>query len=622
MVNILKVIIICIFYAIIMNNLSKKQTAEKCIVTFIALLLLFSDCFGEVNTEGFDENRTYQIQHNYSLNPDDFIDDPTKSDQPQFRYYVGPDLTQGSVSYDKWRGLIKQEQNRTKISVGGVNTDKTATRKAIRLQSNVGYNHGLFIIKVHHIPEGPGVWPAFWTSGIPTEGNAWGYQGEIDIIEGVNAGTSDRDKNFDETTENRLTLHTNDINHKSYLEGLFMEYNLPLELLVDDIDESAIDQFTDFMDQMDDGFSKESFAQKLEILKNLDSGNLVNCDQANSPSWAADTDAKDPDCSTSEGGSGGTCGYKKQAKCPNAGCGSKSMGPNTFGKGFNETYGDKGAFYITELTVDGKINVWFKPTEGMPDGMAEKIENDLNIEIKTLGEPTITTVACPGQFRNQQLILNTTLCGDWAGRDNVFPGGPDQCKETISKDPLNEAYWDIDYIKVFTVNGNEDPAPPIAEKDVVDGGSPLHWETGKPDEANDIDSYQRKYYNYRCDKLTGQTDFDKAKKYLSTPWGDIFGPSFNDRWGHFYWDNDKKDAVVYDDCGMGTPPDAECDRNAQFKKKHNCFMPCSNPDQDLYKVLEPGGEVGQFVCADDTPTNGTIITKANKYDAPVGYPFS
>jgi len=55
-------------------------------------------------------------------------------------------------------------------------------RDSIRLEGKRRFNRGLFIIDLHHMPAGCGVWPAFW---LTDEAN-WPVNGEIDIVEGIN----------------------------------------------------------------------------------------------------------------------------------------------------------------------------------------------------------------------------------------------------------------------------------------------------------------------------------------------------------------------------------------------------------------------------------------------------
>lgn len=81
------------------------------------------------------------------------------------------------------------------LGVDHTTVNPTGGRAATRVTSNNVYTHGLFIADIAHMPGGIcGVWPAFWTFGSP-----WPNNGEIDIIEGVNAQNT-----------NIMTLHTTD----------------------------------------------------------------------------------------------------------------------------------------------------------------------------------------------------------------------------------------------------------------------------------------------------------------------------------------------------------------------------------------------------------------------------
>lgn len=55
-------------------------------------------------------------------------------------------------------------------------------------------------------------------------------------------------------------------------------------------------------------------------------------------------------------------------------------------------------------------------------------------------------------FKKLQMIINTTICGDWAG--NVLPDNSQGCSQTCSayvQDPSNfdEAYWAINGIYIY-----------------------------------------------------------------------------------------------------------------------------------------------------------------------------
>ncbi len=54
-------------------------------------------------------------------------------------------------------------------------------RDSIRLEGKRRFDRGLFILDVRHMPDGCGVWPAFWM----TDEDAWPLNGEIDVLEGT-----------------------------------------------------------------------------------------------------------------------------------------------------------------------------------------------------------------------------------------------------------------------------------------------------------------------------------------------------------------------------------------------------------------------------------------------------
>jgi len=59
-------------------------------------------------------------------------------------------------------------------------------REAVRLEGKTRFDRGLFILDVRHMPDGCGVWPAFWL----TDEAVWPKNGEVDVLEGVNGQTT------------------------------------------------------------------------------------------------------------------------------------------------------------------------------------------------------------------------------------------------------------------------------------------------------------------------------------------------------------------------------------------------------------------------------------------------
>ncbi|KAL2757499.1 glycoside hydrolase family 16 protein [Sodiomyces alcalophilus JCM 7366] len=114
----------------------------------------------------------------------------------EFSFFSEPDPTRGVQRY-----VSAFEANAVDLAgfandavfLGVDYTTPGPWRRSVRVTSNTAYDSGLFIADIAHMPTSScGVWPAFWMFG-----PQWPYDGEIDIIEGVN--TQDK---------NKVTLHT------------------------------------------------------------------------------------------------------------------------------------------------------------------------------------------------------------------------------------------------------------------------------------------------------------------------------------------------------------------------------------------------------------------------------
>jgi len=90
-------------------------------------------------------------------------------------------------------GLISNRNGAVYIGCDTKNKATGRGRQSVRISTKELWNGGLFVMDLAHMPTGCGTWPAWWTVG-PN----WPSGGEIDIIEGVNKGTTDQS-----------TLHTN-----------------------------------------------------------------------------------------------------------------------------------------------------------------------------------------------------------------------------------------------------------------------------------------------------------------------------------------------------------------------------------------------------------------------------
>ncbi|KAG6008601.1 hypothetical protein E4U21_004241 [Claviceps maximensis] len=115
-----------------------------------------------------------------------------------FDFFQGPDPTEGFVEYvdsdtATKEGLAGYAKGGVFMGVDHHTKYPAKGRKSVRVTSQKSFTHGLFIADIAHMPGSIcGTWPAYWMFGPEWPGN-----GEIDILEGVNA-----------QTKNTATLHT------------------------------------------------------------------------------------------------------------------------------------------------------------------------------------------------------------------------------------------------------------------------------------------------------------------------------------------------------------------------------------------------------------------------------
>ena len=128
------------------------------------------------------------------------------------------------------------------------------------------------------------------------------------------------------------------------------------------------------------------------------------------------------------------------------GCGVE--GPlNSFGASFNNL---NGGVFVCEWILDGTIKVWFFSRLNIPDDISSNKPSP-----SKWNSPYVVFQPCKGHFKDLQIIINTTLCGQWAGAVfpsiNGNPGGNESCLGYLNDKnvKLDKAYWLINSIKVF-----------------------------------------------------------------------------------------------------------------------------------------------------------------------------
>lgn len=165
------------------------------------------------------------------------------------------------------------------------------------------------------------------------------------------------------------------------------------------------------------------------------------------------------------GGQSGQTASDSQTDCGagggSDGCGVVDTNANNYGSAFNAVGG--GVYAL--LWSDSQIAVWQWSAGGVPSDITSGAPNPSG-----WGEPAANWAGC--QFneyiQNNQLIIDTTFCGDWAG--TVWadtPGSPNACAEGVATcncaslasscnqyvaenpEAFDEGYWLINSINVY-----------------------------------------------------------------------------------------------------------------------------------------------------------------------------
>ncbi|TCD62940.1 hypothetical protein EIP91_006203 [Steccherinum ochraceum] len=136
----------------------------------------------------------------------------------------------------------------------------------------------------------------------------------------------------------------------------------------------------------------------------------------------------------------------------NVGCSVQSTTPNSFGTSFNA---NGGGFYGMERR-DDLVKVWFFPRSG-------SVPNDLKTGAKSIdtggwGTPNAffpnTQCDIGGHFGSNNIIIDLTFCGDWAGIPSIYNGAgcPGDCATYVNDNPsaFKNAYWWINAVRVYT----------------------------------------------------------------------------------------------------------------------------------------------------------------------------
>lgn len=134
----------------------------------------------------------------------------------------------------------------------------------------------------------------------------------------------------------------------------------------------------------------------------------------------------------------------------NNGCGVLDKSTSSYGSSWNAA---GGGVYATYFSTNG-ISIWEFNRANIPTDISNS-----NPNITSWGQPKAfwdsSSCNIPTYFGDQTIIFDITICGDWAGNQNVWSsaGYSGTCSQAV-EDPSNfvNAIFEVNYVKVFTLN--------------------------------------------------------------------------------------------------------------------------------------------------------------------------
>ncbi|KAL8852854.1 MAG: hypothetical protein Q9221_002230 [Calogaya cf. arnoldii] len=156
---------------------------------------------------------------------------------------------------------------------------------------------------------------------------------------------------------------------------------------------------------------------------------------------------------TSEG-----CSLAGTSCLSNKGCPQKG---GAFGDGFNI---NKGGTYAMEWTKDA-IKIWYFASGQEPEDILGESPDPTRWANLVSTFQGGSNCNIDNHFKDQQIVFDTTFCGDWAGnewsKDNVCSAKAPTCEEYVKNNPkaFSEAYWTINALKVYEFDASSTSSP-------------------------------------------------------------------------------------------------------------------------------------------------------------------
>ncbi|KAK3694568.1 glycoside hydrolase family 16 protein [Podospora appendiculata] len=188
------------------------------------------------------------------------------------------------------------------------------------------------------------------------------------------------------------------------------------------------------------------------------SGEIDILEGVNTQSSNAITLHTGPGCNITNTGSVATTELMSSDCQGNQGCSQNTQSQNNYGAGFNAA---GGGVYVVEWT-DQSISSWFfSRNSTMATSLASAASNTTAApDTSSFGLPLANFVGGSScdisqHFQNQQIVINTDFCGQWAGQvwdqDSTCSALASSCDTYVGANPeaFSEAYWLINSIKIY-----------------------------------------------------------------------------------------------------------------------------------------------------------------------------
>ncbi|KAF8590993.1 glycoside hydrolase family 16 protein [Ramaria rubella] len=134
----------------------------------------------------------------------------------------------------------------------------------------------------------------------------------------------------------------------------------------------------------------------------------------------------------------------------NAGCGVQCDKANSFATGFNNAGG--GWYAMERTTTSIKVWFWSRTDTSVP---ADVKNGASSINTSNWGTPFAdfpnTSCNLASEFGPNNIVINLTLCGDWAGAVFTSQGCGSDCTTFVNNNPASftNAYWDFASLNVY-----------------------------------------------------------------------------------------------------------------------------------------------------------------------------